>query len=144
MDNLRCFLKADKTCKWNLHLVTQHEMLPFLAATDHYLYTKSDNLYFKVKLQLQTIDRNKFDSFQTETEHFLQTSYGKSFPPTDMSKLLSSGEMQFFRKGGALPQEIPRASVFMHVPAIKNTWAIFDSRSEARLSSLLDTDQVHS
>ncbi|GFR63774.1 hypothetical protein ElyMa_000163900 [Elysia marginata] len=53
------------TGKWDLNLVTLPEMLPFLAAGGHYLYTKPVYLYFKDKLQVLTTNSYEFVSFQT-------------------------------------------------------------------------------
>ena len=41
LDVLRKFLKAERTGNWKLHLQAMHEMLPYLAASGHNLYTKS-------------------------------------------------------------------------------------------------------
>ncbi len=50
MDILRKFLKAERTGNWLLHIQAQHDMLPYLAAAGHNLYTKSLHVY------LQNID----------------------------------------------------------------------------------------
>ncbi|GFS12137.1 hypothetical protein ElyMa_004851800 [Elysia marginata] len=54
---LRKFLRAERTGNWHLHLMAMKEMLPFLAASDHDLYTKSVYIfiYSKCKFFLYTI-----------------------------------------------------------------------------------------
>ena len=47
IDVLRRFLKAERTGQWELHIASVSEMLPFMAAAGHHLYTKSLLLYLK-------------------------------------------------------------------------------------------------
>ena len=47
MIDLMCtFIKAERTGNWLLHLKTLSEMLPYFAASGHYLYAKSAYCYF--------------------------------------------------------------------------------------------------
>ena len=41
------FIKAERTGNWSLHLSALQEMLPYLAASGHNLYTKSAYVYIK-------------------------------------------------------------------------------------------------
>jgi hypothetical protein len=45
IDILRKFLRAESTGNWTLHLAAKAEMLPFMAASGHNLYTKSAQIY---------------------------------------------------------------------------------------------------
>ena len=47
MDILRRFIKAERSGNWNLHLQSMFEMLPYLAASGHNLYTKSVYIYLQ-------------------------------------------------------------------------------------------------
>lgn len=44
---LRQFLRAERTGDWDLHLQFLQEMLPYLAAAGHNLYTKSIHIYLQ-------------------------------------------------------------------------------------------------
>ena len=52
VDILKCFLKAERTGNWLLHLSVVHEMLPYLAAAGHKAYRKSAYLYMQLMNQL--------------------------------------------------------------------------------------------
>ncbi|KAK7111652.1 hypothetical protein V1264_011253 [Littorina saxatilis] len=64
VDILRKFLKAERTGNWDLHLSTAHEMMPFMAAAGHNLYTKSLHLYLQDMLQLKETHKDVYQSFQ--------------------------------------------------------------------------------
>ena len=53
LDTLRKFIKAERTGNWKLHLQALHEMLPYMAASGHNLYTKSVYLYLQDMTTLQ-------------------------------------------------------------------------------------------
>ena len=50
MDILKCFLKAERTGYWKLHLKALYVMLPYLAASGHNLYTKSVYLHLLYRI----------------------------------------------------------------------------------------------
>ena len=47
VDIMRNFIKSERTGDWNLHVQTLHDMLPYLAAAGHNLYTKSMHIYLQ-------------------------------------------------------------------------------------------------
>ena len=47
MDITRNFIRSERTGDWQLHLHTMQEMLPFMAASGHNLYTKSLYIYLQ-------------------------------------------------------------------------------------------------
>ena len=47
MDIFRKYNRAERTGNWALHLQTIHNMLPYLTASGHNLYTKSARVYLK-------------------------------------------------------------------------------------------------
>ena len=49
---LKKFIRAERTGNWKLHLEALREMLPFLAASGHNLYTKSVRLYLQKMSEL--------------------------------------------------------------------------------------------
>ena len=63
VDILRRFLKAERTGEWNLHLASVQEMLPYMAASGHSLYTKSLHLYLKDMQQLHETHPDVHSSF---------------------------------------------------------------------------------
>ena len=65
LDVLRKFLKAEKTGNWKLHLQAMHEILLYLAASGHNLYTKSVYLYLQDMVKLQQLHPKVY-------AHFLQ------------------------------------------------------------------------
>ena len=62
VDILRRFARAERTGNWHLHLRTLREMLPFLAAAGHNLYTKSIYIYL---LQMQDLPFSHPEVFET-------------------------------------------------------------------------------
>ncbi|KAL8575021.1 hypothetical protein ACOMHN_063553 [Nucella lapillus] len=64
MDMLRRLIKAERTGNWSLHLSTVREMMPFLAAAGHNLYTKSLQLYLQDMMQLEVTHPYVYASFQ--------------------------------------------------------------------------------
>ena len=64
VDILKCFLQAERTGDWELHLKCLYDMLPYLLASGHNLYSKSIYLY------LQKMDKLK-ENYPQVYEHFL-------------------------------------------------------------------------
>ena len=58
VDILRMFIKAEGTGNWRLHLQALSEMLPYLAAAGHNLYTKSVRLYLQ---SMSSPETNHYD-----------------------------------------------------------------------------------
>ena len=52
IDIVRKFIKSERTGDWKLHLQVLQDMLPFLAASGHNLYTKSIYVYLQRLAQL--------------------------------------------------------------------------------------------
>ncbi|CAG2196688.1 unnamed protein product [Mytilus edulis] len=57
---LRQFIKAERTGNWPLHLQSIQEMLPFLAASGHNLYTKTAYVYL---MTMQSLDEDHPDVY---------------------------------------------------------------------------------
>ena len=78
---LRMFIKAERTGNWRLHFQALPEMLPYLAAAGHNLYTKSVQLY------LESISSLGTDHPDVYTENLKQdftlfeeaTAYGQDY-----------------------------------------------------------------
>ena len=64
VDILLKFLKAERTGNWDLHLQALTEMLPFLAASGHNLYTKSVHIYLQDMSKLENSYPNVYNSFK--------------------------------------------------------------------------------
>jgi len=64
MDVLRMFLKAERTGNWKLHLQAMYDMLPYLAASGHNLYTKSVYVYLQHMAKLQELHLEVYNHFQ--------------------------------------------------------------------------------
>ena len=60
---LRQFIKAERTGKWQLHLKTLRDMLPFFTASGHNLYAKSAYLYLVKMNALQKTHPKLYDYF---------------------------------------------------------------------------------
>ena len=54
LDILRRYISAERTGNWALHLQTLQDMLPYLAASGHNLYTKSARVYLQQMCNLKT------------------------------------------------------------------------------------------
>ena len=63
VDIIRKFLKAERTGHWKLHLQALQDMLPYLAASGHNLYTKSVYLYLQDMMKLQVQRRQVYTNF---------------------------------------------------------------------------------
>ena len=64
IDILHSFIKAERTEHWLLHLKSCKEMLPYLAASGHHLYTKSLRLYLKDMCKLEEEHPDVFLAFK--------------------------------------------------------------------------------
>ena len=64
VDILRMFIKAERTGNWRLHLQALSEMLPYLAAAGHNLYTKSVRLYLQSMSSLETDHPDVYRKFE--------------------------------------------------------------------------------
>ena len=63
-DILRNFIRAERTGNWALHLQSIQDMLPYLAASGHNMYTKSAMLYLQQMSNLKAqhpIVQQRFD-----------------------------------------------------------------------------------
>jgi len=58
------FIKAERTGNWALHLHAMKEMLPYLAASGHNLYTKSAYIYLQTMLSLGDTHPDVYSNFQ--------------------------------------------------------------------------------
>ena len=47
MDILRIFLKEERMGIWELHIQAMYEMMPYLAASGHNVYTKCIHVYLQ-------------------------------------------------------------------------------------------------
>ena len=65
IDILRKFLRAERLGDWQLHLQAVSEMLPFMAAAGHNLYTKSLRLYIQRMIDLESSHPEIYQSFQS-------------------------------------------------------------------------------
>ena len=61
---LRMFIKAERIGNWRLHLQALSEMLPYLAAAGHNLYTKSVRLYLQSMSSLETDHPDVYRQFE--------------------------------------------------------------------------------
>ena len=64
MDVLRMFLKAERTENWKLHLQTMYDMLPYLAASGHNLYSKAVYVYLQHMAKHQELHPEVYNHFQ--------------------------------------------------------------------------------
>ena len=64
VDILRLFIKAERTGNWRRHLQALSEMLPYLAAAGHNLYTKSVRLYLQFMNSLETDHPDVYRKFE--------------------------------------------------------------------------------
>ena len=56
-------LVAERIGNWILHLKSMNDMLPYFAASGHYLYAKSTYLHLQDMINLQYSHPNVFKSF---------------------------------------------------------------------------------
>ena len=73
IDILRRFLRAERTGNWLHHLQAMQEMLPYLAAAGHNLYTKSIFIHLQDMQQLQKQHPHVFHNF-LKGHHVLRRS----------------------------------------------------------------------
>lgn len=60
---LRRFLRAERTGNWLQHMQAVKDMLPYLAASGHNLYTKSLSLYLQDMCQLESTHPSVYNDF---------------------------------------------------------------------------------
>lgn len=73
VDIARDFLRSERTGDWLLHLSTMQEMLPFMAAAGHNLYTKSLRIYLQMMEKLQETHQSVYDMFM-QGHHVIRRS----------------------------------------------------------------------
>ena len=73
IDLLRKFLKAERLGKWDLHLQSLYDMLPYFAASGHRLYLKSVHIYLQKMAKLPQEHPDVFHHFQ-EGLHVIRRS----------------------------------------------------------------------
>ena len=73
VDILRTFIKAERIGNWQLHLKAVSDMLPYLAASGHNLYTKSAHLYLQMMLDLENDHPEVYAKFM-EWHHVIRRS----------------------------------------------------------------------
>ena len=66
-------VKAERTGNWSLHFESVQEMLPYLAASGHYLYTKSSYLYLQTMIKLQITHPRVHQKFLEKGLHVVRT-----------------------------------------------------------------------
>ena len=66
IDILHSFIKAERTGDWLLHLKSCKEMLPYLAASGHNLYTKFLRLYLQDMCKLKEEHPDVFLAFKND------------------------------------------------------------------------------
>ncbi len=64
VDILRKFVRAERTGNWELHLEAISEILPFMAASGHNLYTKSARIYVQRMCKLRVEHPDVYQIFQ--------------------------------------------------------------------------------
>ena len=64
VDILRKFCRAERIGNWALHLEAVSEMLPYLAASVHNLYTKSARLYVQRMSKLKNEHPDVYQQFE--------------------------------------------------------------------------------
>ncbi|GFR67848.1 hypothetical protein ElyMa_003717500 [Elysia marginata] len=73
LDILRKFLRAERTGNWHLHLMTMREMLPFLVASNHELYTESVYIYLQ-QMQVLPLDHPEVYERFCKGQYFIRRS----------------------------------------------------------------------
>ena len=63
VDILRRFIRADRLGDWQLHLSTLEEMLPWFAASGHFLYAKTAWVYLQDMSQLRINHPSVYKNF---------------------------------------------------------------------------------
>ena len=67
------FIRSERTGDWSLHLRTLQDMLPYLAASGHNLYTKSLYVYLKQMIRLENTHPDVHSQF-TQGMHVIRKS----------------------------------------------------------------------
>ena len=62
---LQTFIRAERTGDWQQHLWAVRQMLPYFAASGHYLYLKSAYIYLQNMLQLSTTHPTVYQAFMS-------------------------------------------------------------------------------
>lgn len=66
IDLVRAFIRSERTGKWDLHLDTLTDMMPFMAASGHNLYVKSLSIYLQKMRQLENMHPQVYKRFQKD------------------------------------------------------------------------------
>ena len=71
---VKCYIKAERTGDWLLHLATVEKMLNLFAATGHIHYTKSARIYLQEMIDLKTKCPDIHDHFVSFGHHSIRRS----------------------------------------------------------------------
>ena len=71
---LKLFIRAVRTCNWNLHLFVFSQMLPLFAATGHNNYAKSGRLYLQIMQDLPHTHPLLYEQFVSNKCHAVRRS----------------------------------------------------------------------
>ena len=64
MDEIICiFIKAERTGKFDLHLQSVWEMLPYFPASVHYLHARSAHIYLQTMKNLEVTNKKVYEQF---------------------------------------------------------------------------------
>ena len=120
VDVLRKYIRAERTGNWSLHLQAIHDMLPYLAASGHNLYTKSARIYLQEMAQLPSRYPDVQKQFNKGLHVFRRSDRFRAGLPSDliieqvlMRSMKTSGG--FTRGRGMTEQQ--RAKWLLSMPA---------------------------
>ena len=100
MDIVRKFIRAERTGNWALHLESLSEMLPFMAAAGHNLYTKSVQLYVQRMLKLKMEHPQIYQRFE-EGYHVVRRS-DRLWAGLSVDLIIEQVLMRSMKTGGGL------------------------------------------
>ena len=120
MVSIACKLtEADRSGNWMLHREALREMLPYFAASGHYLYAKSTYLYLQTMHELEHSNPKVYEMFLNGFHVVHRTEFNWSGLPPDL--VIEQELMHFLKSTGGMTHgrgmdELHRAKFILSTP----------------------------
>jgi len=102
VDVLKCFILAERTGHWHLHLKCVHDMLNLFAATGHNNYLKSCRLYLQLMLDLPNSHPSLYEMFTVNGFHSVRRTDGRYWGGLSLDLIIEQCLMKCLKGQGGL------------------------------------------
>lgn len=131
LDIVKCFLAAERTGNWRLHLAATTDMLPLFAACGHHNYAKSARYYVQLMNQLPVTHPWLYEQFSRNGYHTVRRT-NKYWAGLSTDLLIEQTLMKSFKSQSGLTHGRGLTE------SVRNTW-VYSMHESASLHMALKT-----